>query len=81
MTPEEEYRALRPIPSVRYIATGKEEVKKIRPDKLKKKKNQFKNRFDSNSSSDEEEKKSDEEEEENEDEKFIKDKPREKVKL
>ena len=77
MTPEEEYRSLRPIPSVRYIATGQEEVQKIRPDKLKKK-NQCKARFES-SGSDEEEKKSDGDE--NEDDKFLADKPREKVKL
>jgi hypothetical protein len=75
MTPEEEYRSLRPQPSVRYIATGQEAVQKIRPDKQKKKKNTLKSRFES--SSEEEEKEEDNEE----DDKFIADKPREKVKL
>jgi hypothetical protein len=79
MTPEEEYRSLRPQPSVRYIATGQEHVQKIRPaTALKKnKKGKHKNRFESSSSEEEEEEK----EEVDEDDKFIADKPREKVKL
>ena len=83
MTPEEEYRSLRPQPSVRYIATGQEQVQKLRPATAALKKNKMvnkqKNRFESSSSEDEEEK--EEDEDEDEDEKFITDKPREKVKL
>ena len=79
MTPEEEYRSLRPQPSVRYIATGQEQVQKIRPATAalkKNKKGKQKNRFESSSSEEEDEK-----EEVDEDDKFIADKPREKVKL
>ena len=79
MTPEEEYRSFRPQPSVRYIATGQDEDQKIRPATAalkKNKKGKHKNRFESSSSEEEEEK-----EEVDEDDKFIADKPREKVKL
>lgn len=80
MTPEEEYRALRPQPSVRFFATGSEQVQKIRPDKKPKVK-KFKNRFESSSDEEEEEKKGSDDEDEAEDDKFIQDKPRDKVKL